>query len=191
MTHVYFVRHAEADNNVRDDLSRPLTEKGMRDRTRVSHYLKDKGITAIVSSPYKRAHDTVAEFAQSAGLDIIHMEQFQERRIADVPIEDFAAFSKQQWADFSYKREGGESLGEVQQRTVKALFDLIETHPSESIVIGTHGTALSTVLHYFDKTFLFDSFTEIAGLMPWIVYFQFDGNTCVAIRRINLFDPTP
>lgn len=31
MTHLYYVRHAQPDYSVHDDLTRPLTEKGMRD----------------------------------------------------------------------------------------------------------------------------------------------------------------
>lgn len=32
MTTVYFVRHAQPDLSVHDDLTRPLTEKGLQDR---------------------------------------------------------------------------------------------------------------------------------------------------------------
>lgn len=32
MTTVYFIRHAESDNTVRDGRIRPLTKKGMCDR---------------------------------------------------------------------------------------------------------------------------------------------------------------
>ena len=61
MTTVYFIRHAEADNTNRDGRNRPLTEKGMNDRALVTAFLHDKNIDAILSSPFKRAVDTVAE----------------------------------------------------------------------------------------------------------------------------------
>ena len=82
MTNIYFVRHAESDNKVHDDMSRPLTEKGTKDRTLVTNYLGDKGISAVFSSPYKRAYDTVEDFVQQNGLDITCIDDFRERKVA-------------------------------------------------------------------------------------------------------------
>jgi 2,3-bisphosphoglycerate-dependent phosphoglycerate mutase len=55
MTTVYFVRHAEADNSVRDGRTRPLTDKGMNDCALVTAFLKDKKIDVVLSSPFKRS----------------------------------------------------------------------------------------------------------------------------------------
>lgn len=48
MTTVYFVRHAESDRRVHDDINRPLTERGRRDRSLVSDYLDNKGVCAVI-----------------------------------------------------------------------------------------------------------------------------------------------
>ena len=77
MTTVYFIRHAEADNSVRDVRKRPLTEKGMNDRVLVTEFLRDKSIEAVLSSPFKRAVDTIAGFANSAGVEIEIIEDFE------------------------------------------------------------------------------------------------------------------
>lgn len=187
MTNVYFVRHAESDNRVHDEMSRPLTEKGIKDRALVSDYLESKGVSVVVSSPYKRAYDTVAEFAYRKGLDIICIDAFKERRIADGWIDDFAAYSKRQWSDFDFRLPTGESLGEVQARNIEALHRLLSAYPDKTIVIGTHGTALSTIVNYFDKTFTYDAFTDMVGLMPWIVHFIFDGDKCISMDSIDPF----
>ena len=68
MTHLYYVRHAQPDYSVHDDLTRPLTEKGMRDCALVTDFLTDKSIDRVFSSPYKRAVDTVQPFAAQAHL---------------------------------------------------------------------------------------------------------------------------
>lgn len=188
MTNIYFVRHAESDHRIHDDMSRPLTEKGLRDRALVSGYLDEKGVSAVFSSPYKRAYDTVAEFARRKGLEVVCVDKFRERGIADVWIDDFTSFSMRQWKDFDYKISTGESLREVQGRTIEALLDLLAAHPNETIVVGTHGTALSTIFNYFDDSFTYERFTEIVGLMPWIVKFVFDGDRCVSIDSINPFE---
>ena len=68
MTTVYLIRHAEADNSNRDGRIRPLTEKGLTDRQLVTEFLRNKNINAVLSSPFKRAVDTVADFAEKKRL---------------------------------------------------------------------------------------------------------------------------
>jgi len=94
MTNVYFVRHAEPDYNVRDDFARPLTKKGKEDAKLVSSYLSDKDIHVVISSPYLRAIDTVKDFAGEVGLDIKIVDDFRERKVGNVWIEDFNSFAK-------------------------------------------------------------------------------------------------
>jgi len=80
MTTIYFVRHAEADNSNRDGRNRPLTEKGMKDRALVTEYLQDKSVDAVVASPFKRAIDTIADFAEQNDCEIEIVEDFRERK---------------------------------------------------------------------------------------------------------------
>ena len=47
MTTVYFVRHAQPDLSVHDDLTRPLTEKGLQDRKKVTDYFRDNTSTKL------------------------------------------------------------------------------------------------------------------------------------------------
>lgn len=189
MTTVYFVRHAEPNYNNHDNLTRELTEKGMHDRKLVTAFLSDKNITAVYSSPYKRAYDTVSDFAESKGLKVITDDSFKERTIDEnVWIPDFNSFSKAQWADFSYKCSRGESLGEVQKRNIDALLRVISENKDKNIVIGSHGTALSTIVNYYDSSFGHDDFERIRGLMPWIVRFTFDSEECIDIKQFNLFN---
>lgn len=188
MTNVYFVRHAQANNAITDDMTRPLSEKGLQDRALVSAYLEQKAISAVFSSPYKRAYDTVFTFAARHSIEIVCSDDFRERRITDGWIADYDSYAKQQWLDFSYKLPGGESLYDVQTRNVNALYRLLPAYPEKNIAIATHGTALSTIINYFDKTFTYRSFLGIINLMPWIVHFQFDGERCVFIDSINHFE---
>lgn len=110
MTIVYFVRHAEPNYNNHDDMSRELSDKGLIDRKLVTEFLEDKGIDIVMSSPYKRAVDTVKEFAEKADIDIVIVEDFRERKIDSCWIEDFNSFCKRQWENFDYKLTDGECL---------------------------------------------------------------------------------
>lgn len=69
-TNIYFVRHAEPDYSVRDDATRPLTKGGELASVTVAGYFEDKDIEIVLSSPYKRAMDTLKPFAEKSGLEI-------------------------------------------------------------------------------------------------------------------------
>lgn len=186
MTTVYFVRHAQPNYQNHDDLTRELTAKGMADRTLVTAYLWDKSIDALYSSPYRRSVDTLEDFARQKGLEITMIPDFCERKVGDGWIEDFDAFAERQWADFDYKLPEGESLKETQRRNIAALTALLTRHQGQSIAIGSHGTALSTVIRYYNPDFGYQDFQRIKGLMPWIVAFHFEGSDCKGITYLDL-----
>ncbi len=188
MTTIYFVRHAEPDYDNHDDTLRPLTEKGRKDRGLVTEYLSNKNIRIALSSPYKRAYDTILDFTVKNNLEILCIDDFRERKIDSVWIEDYEAFSKNQWDDFLYRYSDGECLKEVQERNIRALHKVLLEYRGKNIVIGSHGTALSTIINYYDKSFGYNEFQKIKSLMPWIVKFKFNDLNCVHIERINLFE---
>lgn len=188
MTHIYFVRHAEPNYDNHDDSTRELSEKGLRDRKLVTGFLADKLIDVVLSSPYKRAVDTIKEFADSYGYEIEAIDDFRERKVDNCWIDDFYSFAKRQWEDFDYKLSDGETLREVQERNISALKQVLSTYANQNIVIGSHGTALSTIINYFQPEFGFLDFEEIRTLMPWIVHFEFEGEVCRKIESVNLFE---
>ena len=183
MTTVYFVRHAQPNYENHNDQLRELTAKGLNDRKKVTAYLENKNIDIVLSSPYKRSIDTVKDFADKHNLQIELIEDFRERAVGGEWIEDFDAFARMQWDSFSYKLSGGESLEEVQKRNIAALQTVLKTYKGKNIVIGSHGTALSTIINYFDSSFGYDDFKDIANIMPWVVKFVFDDQAkCVEIQ---------
>lgn len=192
MTTIYFVRHAESDRLVRDGRIRPLTEKGLVDRRLATDFLSDKKIDAVLSSPYKRAVDTVAEFAEKYGFSIELIEDFREQQSGKGlprdnegnPSDDFL---RQQWEDFTFRYSDGETLAELCKRNIAALNDALTRHRDKNIVIGTHAMALSTIINYYDATYGFDDFLAMNPLMPWVVRMDFDGDVFIKMEKINLF----
>lgn len=63
---------------------------------------------------------------------------------------------------------------------------VLEKYRDKKVVVGSHGTALSTIINYFDSNFGYDSFLKIKTLMPWIVKFTFCNNS---IQKIEMIDP--
>lgn len=187
ITHVYFVRHAQPNYDNHDDFSRELSEKGLEDRKLATAFLEDKNIDVVLSSPYLRSVDTVKDFADKHGFEIRKIEDFRERKIDSVWIEDFNAFCRKQWSDFSYKLSDGESLGEVQKRNIAALNQVLSDYEGKNIVVGSHGTALSTIVNYYQSDFGYEYFERIRAVMPWVVHFEFEGTECRRIESYNLF----
>lgn len=185
MTKVYFIRHAQPNLDNHDDFSRELSEKGMADRRLVTEFLSDKKIDAVFSSPYKRAFDTVSDFADKNGLKIQSVDDFREREIG-VWLEDFNEFVYKQWSDFDYKLHGGESLKEVQSRNISALNQILNNCNGKNIAVGSHGTAISTIINYYDSSFGYNSFFEIRKLMPWIAELDFKSYECINIQKYNI-----
>ena len=188
MTKVYFVRHAEPNYNNHYDFLRELTSKGMEDRKLVTKFLEDKHIDVVLSSPYKRAVDTVKNFADGYGIQIDIVNDFRERKVDSGWIEDFVSFTKKQWSDFTYKLSDGECLQEVQARNIAALQQVLNKYAGKNIVVGSHGTALSTIINYYNHSFGYSDFERIKNVMPWIVEFVFDeSKKCTMIKEYNLY----
>ena len=186
MTTVYLVRHAEPNYRNHDDATRELSPKGLADRGLVTAYLLDKGVQAVLSSPYRRAVDTVRPLADALRLPVEHVSDFRERRVDRVWIENFDTFCRQQWADFDYRLEGGECLREVQERTAAAFSRVLRDHAGQCVVIGGHGTAFSLLLNHIDPSFGHDQFHELRRVMPWIIRLDFSGDVYLGRKYIAL-----
>ena len=50
-------------------------------------------------------------------------------------------------------------------------------------MLGTHGTALSTILNYYDPGWDCDSFLRIIDWMPFVVALDFDGTRYLSWRE--------
>ena len=177
MTKIYFVRHAQPEHAWEDDRTRPLTGEGRRDSAIVFEFLKDKHIDAFYSSPYKRSVDTIADSADFFGKDIITDEDLREREKGENG-NNHGMFHKR-WADHNYHEEGGESIAMVQKRNMRALTEILRDNIDKEVVVGTHGTALSTILNFYDKSFGCDDFLRIVDRMPYVIELDFEGDKLV------------
>lgn len=190
LTHVYFVRHCQPNNENHDEPTRELTEKGMRDRALVTAFLADKRVDAVLSSPYKRALDTVKHYADAHGMEVRTIDGFRERRVDGGWIDDFEAFVRRQWEDFDFGRSNGETLREVQVRCIAALRRVLCEYTGQTVIVGAHGTALSCTINHYQPEFGVENFMQILELTPWVVHFTFACKDCIGIEEYNLFKGT-
>ena len=186
MTHVYFIRHSLSDVSIKDDLLRPLTDNGLIKANELIKIFEKIEIDMIFSSPYIRTIQTIEPIAKNKNLDIKIVEDLRERKVSNGWIENFNEYCKKQWENFNYKLENGESLNEVQLRNIQILNRILEENNGKRIIIGTHGTSLSTIINYYDKTYNYNEFMEIINIMPYIVKIEFEKNKYIKRMEINL-----
>lgn len=171
MTKIYFVRHAEPIHSWEDDRSRPLSNEGVSDSKKVTEFLKTIKVDCFYSSPYKRSIDTIFESSVFHGLKITTDERLRERK-KGIEGNNHGMFQKR-WGDFYFCEENGESLGVVQKRNMSALLEILAVENDKNIVIGTHGTSLSTILNYYNPKYGCNDFLRIIDFMPYIIRLDF------------------
>lgn len=181
MTTIYFVRHAQSDWRSGSDRERGLTAEGREDAAVVLDFLRDKPVDAFYCSPYRRSLETVRASAEYFGLPIRTDERLREREAA--PGGNSRELFRKRWADFAWHEPGGESLGAVQERNIAALGEILAAERGRTVVVGTHGTALSTILNCYDPGWNCDAFLRIIDWMPFVVELDFEGTRFLGKRE--------
>jgi 2,3-bisphosphoglycerate-dependent phosphoglycerate mutase len=76
----------------------------------------------------------------------------------------------------------------VTERNIAAVNDILDLHRDESVLVGTHGTALSTILHYYDNSFGVEGFLRIIDYMPYIVRLSFEGRELIEKEELLIVE---
>ncbi|MFJ8913524.1 histidine phosphatase family protein [Amycolatopsis sp. NPDC102389] len=146
---IVLVRHAESVPPVPeepDDPERPLTAAGVAAAELLAHELAAMNPTAVVSSPYRRAVETVAPAARAVGLEVTTRRELREWDSGLEPTPDYAVHYERSWADPDFARPGAESLRQLTARAMAAVDRLAEQHCGGVVLVGSHGTFVSRLL---------------------------------------------
>ncbi|WNS41465.1 histidine phosphatase family protein [Paenibacillus sp. MMS20-IR301] len=181
ITNLYLVRHAHSTYSA-DEINRPLSDKGLADAQRVTRLLLHENINILISSPYKRAVQTIEGLAEPLGLEVVIEEAFRERLLSAEPVSDFGQAATRVWEDFSFAWEGGESSLAAQQRGVQALGKLLKQYRGRNIAIGTHGNLMALMMNALDNRYDFTFWKQLD--MPDIYKLSFAGDQLVDVQRI-------
>lgn len=180
MTTFYLVRHAHA--NWIPDENRPLSAQGKQDAGWVANKLRPFPITAIYSSPFRRAYQTVEPLAKRLKLPIQTLPDLRERHLADQPVEDFTAAIGAVWHDPTFAYPGGEPHITAQQRGLAVLNALRQQHATDQIVLGTHGTLMTLILQHFEPTIGYEFWQTLR--MPDIYSLQLSATRQATITQM-------
>jgi ribonuclease H / adenosylcobalamin/alpha-ribazole phosphatase len=157
MTRALLVRHAQPDESVRDrvygSLDVSLSAQG-RERARdLAAVLVEEHPVALYTSPLARARETAAPLAAELGLEPIDLDGLRELDFGDLeglPVEEACARFPQalDWIAAPSARvfPGGESAVELRARALRALAEIAERHPDDTVVVFSHSLPIRFVL---------------------------------------------
>ncbi|PGM94651.1 histidine phosphatase family protein [Bacillus cereus] len=182
MTTIYFVRHAHS-TYTKEERERPLSDRGQFDAENVTHLLNDEHIDVVISSPYKRAIQTVQGIANTYNLSIQPEEDLRERLLSKESVTDFNDAIQKVWEDWTFAYEGGESNDVAQKRAVLCLQNILGKYKGKKIVIGTHGNIMVLLMNYFDAKYDFQFWKTLH--MPDVYKLTFDSNRFISAERIE------
>ncbi len=157
------------------DNERPLDAAGQRAADELADELERYGLTAIYSSPYPRARQTVEPAARRHELQVQELADLRERLLnADAPRDDWREVLEHSWSDPDYALPGGES-GRTAQRRALAVLDLLRVrHPDGGrLLVASHGNLIALILQALEPGV--DCAFHLAMPMPALYHLQHDG----------------
>jgi 2,3-bisphosphoglycerate-dependent phosphoglycerate mutase len=150
VTELILARHGETDwnreNRFQGHADPPLNALGRGQSAELAETLAGEGLARVYTSPLRRAAETAEIVARRLGLDIEPLEPLREIDVgawSGLTRDEVAARfpeSYARWLDqgpLGY--EEGETYEQLEARVVPAIRGLAERHPSETILIVTHG----------------------------------------------------
>ena len=152
MTLLLLIRHALTDATGKRLSGRTrgihLSEAGREQARALAGRLEPLPISAVYSSPLERCVETARPFASARGLDVR-----VEPRVVEVAYGTWTGRSMGQltrttlWKQVqsspsSVRFPDGESLSEVQQRSVSAMNELAAAHPRGTVAVVTHADVI-------------------------------------------------
>lgn len=146
--------------------------------------LNEEKIDHVLSSPYKRAIQTVEGLAEELDQEIECYEDFKERLLSNEPLLDFESAIARVWEDEQFAFPGGESNRDAQKRGVAQLTEVLERYEGKRVAIGMHGNLMVLIMNYFDASYHVGFWQKLQ--MPDIYCLSFEGTELVAVKQIPL-----
>ena len=158
-TTLFMIRHAQSPFIFGQERTRELSKRGKLDANKITEQLKQETIDVIVSSPYKRAIQTIEGIANEHQMEITIFEGLKERPIKGaykLPAEEIEKAIKKSYDDKDYCLPGGETMRQAQERAIPVIKQLLTDYRGKNIVVGTHGNIMTIMMNYFDEQYSYD-----------------------------------
>ncbi|MFY3790409.1 histidine phosphatase family protein [Ureibacillus sp. MALMAid1270] len=156
---IYIIRHCSAEGQPPEAR---LTEEGEKQAVELTNFFANVQIDRIISSPFKRAVDTIHPLATKLGIEIEQDSRLAERVLSTENMQDWLEKLKSTFDNLDVKFEGGESSREAMTRIVE-LVEEVQTSEIQNTVLVSHGNLLSLLLKYFNNDFGFESWKSLSN----------------------------
>ena len=184
-TTIYMIRHAKSPFVVGQELTRELSTQGLIDAKKVADIMDNKKIDLIVSSPYKRAIQTIEKIATNKDIEIIVYEELRERQLKGafkLTEDEIYQAIKTSFEDIDFHLTDGESIRDVQNRAMPVIKNLLNNYEGKTIIIGTHGNVMTSIMNYFDKAYRYEFWKNTSK--PDIYKLVFSGENLLSVHRL-------
>ncbi len=169
-----------------------LTDLGRRQADAAAQFLGNRGgISAVITSPLQRAHDTADAAAKTLGLDVSVDADLIETDFGGwegltfgEAAERDPALHKRWLRDTSVAPPDGESFDAAAERVGRARARIISEHPGETVLVVSHVTPIKTLLRIAldaGPSVLYRMHLDLASLS--IAEFYPDG--AASVRLVN------
>lgn len=159
MRRLFLVRHCESSG---PQDAAPLTAVGHTQALHLSDYLQTLDVELLVSSPYTRAQQSIAPFAQRRGLPVEIEPRLAERRLSAAPLENWREAIRQTFVDLDFAWPGGESSRIAMARGRTAI-DALLARPARVVVVATHGNLMTLILRSFAAEFDYSAWERLTN----------------------------
>ncbi|MCY7451354.1 histidine phosphatase family protein [Bacillus altitudinis] len=120
---ILFRQTRQADGQSEDA---SLTPQGITQSHELAQFFSGIQLNHIISSPYKRAIQTVVPLAHAKQIKVQMDKRLSERRLSSQPMKDWYEKLKLSFSDLHMTCEGGESSHEAMNRIVEVLYEQIK-----------------------------------------------------------------
>lgn len=156
---LYIVRHCKAQGQ---ESEAALTVEGQAEALALRSFFQQKRVDRIISSPFKRAIQSIEPLAAERGVAIEEDHRLKERELSDRPLSDWLEKLERTYSDKNLAYSGGESSHAATERA-KAVIDERMQQDEEAVLLVTHGNLMSLILGEYIENFGFEEWKKLSN----------------------------
>jgi alpha-ribazole phosphatase len=163
MTDLILIRHGETDWNIegryQGQSDVPLNSTGIKQAQDLAQQLRHEPLDAIYSSDLARAKGTAEILSRINGAPLfldprlreIDQGEWEGMLFQDIRSRFTEAFEERLRDPLQVAPPGGETVGQVRQRVLEAVDEIVDHYPRGLVAIVSHGLALAIVRVHYNK----------------------------------------
>ena len=160
MVQIILVRHGQTQWNkeerFRGRADIDLDEVGVKQAEAAADWIADWPVSAIYSSPLRRAMTTAGILASKLDLEVkplpgiidLDFGKWQGMSAEEAIADDAELFNKWLYSPHEVTFPGGESLAEVRERAAAAVESVVAQYPDKTIVLVSHRAICKILILY-------------------------------------------